>query len=82
MGAEAYKKLARAGYDEDQMIYEYLAANFDQVAEFLCCVNDCSSGSTRKYENKIDKDDEGLSFSLERTESIPFSSPISNRVLN
>jgi hypothetical protein len=82
MGAEAYRKLARVGYDEDHMIFDYLGTNFNQVAELLCYVNDFSSDTTKKYQNRMYKDEEGFSFSVKRTESIPFSSPISYRVLN
>ena len=82
MGAEAYKKLASIEYGEDEMIFEYLAANFDQVARLLCYISDFSSKSVIRQANNAAEDYEEFAVSLKRTERIPFSSPISHRVLN
>lgn len=82
MGAETYQKLASMEYGEDEMIFKYLAANFDQVAELLCYISDFSGKSVRRQAHKAAEDYEGFAVSLKRTEQIPFSSPISHRVLN
>jgi hypothetical protein len=82
MGAEAYQKLASLEYGEDEMIFEYLAANFDQVAELLCYISNISSKSVKRQAHKTAEAYEEFAVSPKRTEQIPFSSPISHRVLN
>ena len=82
MGAEAYKKLSSIEYGEDEIIYEYLAANFNEVAELLCYINDFSRESVRRQTHKTTKDYKDFEVSTNRTEQLPFSSLISNRVLN
>lgn len=82
MGTEAYKKLASIGHGEDEMIYEYLATNFDQVAELLCYISECSGRSVRRRNQNKTKDYEQITSAFKKTDQIPFSSPISHRVLN
>jgi len=82
MGAEAYQKLASIEYGEDEMIFEYLSANFDQVAEVLCYISDFSGTSVKRQAHKTTENYEELAMALKRTEQIPFSSLITNRVLN
>ena len=82
MGTEAYQKLATIEYGEDEMIFEYLAANFDQIAGLLCHISGLSGKSVRRQAHKITEDYKEFSVSLNRTDQIPFSSPISHRILN
>ncbi|MCZ6803589.1 MAG: hypothetical protein O7D86_06590 [Proteobacteria bacterium] len=82
MGSEVYQKLASIESGEDEMIYEYLATNFDQVTGLLCHISVLSGKSVRRQGHKTTEDYEELAVSLNRTEQIPFSSPISHRVLN
>lgn len=82
MGTEAYQKLASTRYGEEEMIYAYLAANFNQVSELICYISDFSGKSVRRPTHKTAGDYEEFDVSLKHTEQIPFSSPISHRVLN
>jgi hypothetical protein len=82
MGAEAYKKLASLEYGEDEMIFEYLAANFDLVAELICYISGSKGKSVRRKTSQTTEENKALAVLLKQTEQIPFTSLISHRVLN
>ena len=83
MGREAYEKLAKIEHDEKAIMFEYLADNFAQVTEMLCYIHSTSLA-------KKNNDDalslygcqDKLAITFNPTEHNPFSSSISQRVLN
>ena len=83
MGSEAYQKLATLDKDESAIIFEYLSNNFKQMSEMLCYISGATAAPNDKHQcKKIDAYEDALSASFNRIEQTPFSSPISNRVLN
>lgn len=83
MGSEAYEKLTKLDNDETAIIFEYLAGNFENISAMLCYINDVS-GEPLKRNSQADINDyqETMAVSFNPTEKLPFSSPISTRVLN
>lgn len=82
MGVESYKKLASIEYGENEMIFEYLAQNFLQVADLLCYISSFSNESVKRRAYKMAEDSDEFEVPLKQAEQISFSSPISHRVLN
>ena len=64
MGSEAYQKLASIEFGEDEMIYEYLATNFDQVTGLLCHISGLSGKSVRRQGHKTTEDYEEVQVRL------------------
>jgi hypothetical protein len=82
MGTEAYRKLASMEYGENEIIFEYLSENFEQVSNLLGFINNLSDKSvSRQSYITVNSSDKSYS-SLTQLERISFSSPISHRVLN
>ena len=82
MGTEAYKKLASLTHGEEEMIYEYLAVNFSQVAELICYVAEFSDKPVNNPLYKISEQHDDTAAAFKRAIPPQFSSPISHRVLN
>jgi len=82
MGVESYKKLASLENGENEMIYIYMAENFEQVSELLCYISHFSDKTVKKQFYKTTQDNDELVVPFNKIENISFSSPISYRVLN
>ncbi len=82
MGSEAYKKLSSLVAGEDEMIYEYLAVNFSQVAALICYISESSGKSIISNNYKITEQSEDAIAPFKQAVPPQFSSPLSHRVLN
>lgn len=82
MGVESYKKLASMVHGENELIFIYLAENFEQVSDLLCYISNLSDKSVNKPFYKTPQETESIEMPFTKVENISFSSPISYRVLN
>ena len=83
MGIEAYEKLAKSRHGEDAILFEYLAANFEQVTRLLIYIHDVSEPKSDSLDLlSADKHRELLPTTCKLPERYVFSSPITQRLLN
>lgn len=82
MGSEAYQKLAKIN-GINAIVFEYLAGNFRQVSDLLCYISNVTSTAS-ETQKKIEMQDDIDVFAIDtgHIEHLPFSSSISNRILN
>lgn len=81
MGIESYKKMVSLEYGENEMIFEYLAENFVQLSNLLCQISRFSNKFVKIQDYKSVEGFDKFEIPFKQIE-IPFSSPISYRVLN
>ena len=82
MGTEAYRKLASIEHGESEMIYEYLGVNFEQVVSLLSHICNMSNRPIKPHSYETSVGNEEHVTALNCIDSVPFISPISQRVLN